>query len=600
MAELEARFETDPQQGWRKPLPAGEAFLLGRHPGDGGWQTEWDNFISRQHATLTWDGTRLSVARKPSAGNPIFFKGAPTDEFAVHPGEAFRIGNTVFTVIEEEPAEGPIEVSASAKELSKVRFENSDQRIEVLASLPDLIRQSQDENALEKAVADALLRGIPNANSAAIVRLPPEGASGPFGVIVTACARRGGNPEAVRPSRRLVHDAIKRRLVSVYVWGDKKSDAGGDSKFSRADISMGDGGSDWAMCAPLLDEASAGYGIYISGRLYRDLKTHDSVSKDASLKADQKFACLTADLFGALRQLSDLQRRQTVLLRFLSPRVVRLVLNEPNKSVTEVLEAKPTAVTVLFCDLRGSCKIVEEGSSDLSNLWDRVNEALGVMTDAIVQFDGVVGDFQGDAAMGFWGWPISGDDQIEQACRAALSIRKHFGAATGKRGGALSGFACGVGIAHGLAMAGRLGTMDQFKVGVFGPVVNLAARLESMTKHVGVPILVDEMVAKHVQSQKAGWARVRRVATVRPAGMSAPVPVAELLPPVGPELLTEARRADYESALEAFRVGRWKDTRDLLRFLSDDGPSKFLTEFMNRFQDGAPAGWDGVIGMEKK
>ena len=130
MAELEARFESDPNQGWRKPLPPGEAFLLGRHPGDGGWQTEWDNFISRQHATVTWDGTRLSVARKPTAGNPIFYKGAPADEFSVQPGEAFRIGNTVFTVIEEEPAEGPIEVAASAKELSKVRFENSDQRIE--------------------------------------------------------------------------------------------------------------------------------------------------------------------------------------------------------------------------------------------------------------------------------------------------------------------------------------------------------------------------------------------------------------------------------------------------------------------------------------
>jgi adenylate cyclase len=164
----------------------------------------------------------------------------------------------------------------------------------------------------------------------------------------------------------------------------------------------------------------------------------------------------------------------------------------------------------------------------------------------------------------------------------------------------LCGFACGVGIAHGLAMAGRLGTMDQFKVGVFGPVVNLAARLESLTKQAGVPILVDEMVAKHVQSQKAGWARVRRVATVRPAGMAAPVPVAELLPPVGPESLAEPRRLDYESALDAFRVGRWKDTRDLLRFLADDGPSKFLIEFMNRFPDGAPAGWDGVMGMEKK
>jgi adenylate cyclase len=599
MAELEARFESDPNHGWRKPLPAGDAFVLGRHPGEGGWPTEWDNFISRQHATLTWDGGMLHVNRKPTAGNPIFFKGAPADDFAVQPGETFRIGNTVFTLVHEEEEEAPIEVAASAKELSKVRFENPDQRIEVLASLPDLIRQSPDENALERAVADALLKGIPNAMAAAIVRLPPEG-SGPLGVIVTASARRGGNPEDVRPSRRLVEAAFRRRLSTSHIWGEKQGGSG-DSKFSRAEFSMTEPGTDWAICAPLLDEASAGYGVYVSGRMNRDLKTPDSVSKDPVLRADLKFAQLTADIFGALRQVHDLQRRQSLLLRFLSPRVVRVVVNEPNRSVEDVLEAKPAAVTVLFCDLRGSCRIVEEGQSDLTRLWSCVNDALGIMTDAIVQFDGVVGDFQGDAAMGFWGWPQGAEDQVEQACRAALSIRKHFSQATAKKGGPLYGFACGLGLAHGLAIAGRLGTMDQFKVGVFGPVVNLAARLESLTKQVRVPILVDDAVAKHVLANRAaGWGRVRRVATICPAGMTASVQASELLPPVGPDSLAEPRRMDYESALEAFQKGRWTDTRNLLKFLTGDGPSEFLVDFMNRHESGPPPGWEGVITMEKK
>ncbi len=599
MAELEARFETDPALGWRKPLPVGTPLVLGRHPGDGQWQTEWDNFISRQHATITWDGTKLRVVRRPTASNPVFYNGGPADDFALVHGETFRIGNTVFTLHDEA---APIEVAATAKELSKVRFENADQRVEALAALPDLIRQSQDEAALERQVVEALLRGIPTATAAAVVRLPPDGAT-PLGVIVTESARRGGGPDEVRPSRRLVHDAIRRRLSTSHVWSREARQGAGDSKFSLAEFSLTDPGTDWAMCTPVLDEASAGYGLYVSGRLSRDLKTADSVSKDAELRADLKFARLTADIFGALRQVHDLQRRQTLLLRFLSPRVVRVVVKEPNKSVEEVLEARPTPVTVLFCDLRGSCRIVEEGQSDLGRLWEGVSQALGIMTDAIVQFDGVVGDFQGDAAMGFWGWPAGGgdDDQVEQACRAALSIRRHFASATAKRGSPLAGFACGLGVAHGLAMAGRLGTMDQFKVGVFGPVVNLAARLESMTKQFRVPILVDDAVAKHVLAAKAaGWARVRRVATVRPAGMTAAVAVSELLPPVGSDSLPDSKRLDYESALAAFEAGRWRDTRDLLKFLAGDGPSEVLVEAMNRHPDGPPAGWDGVIGLEKK
>ena len=82
--------------------------------------------------------------------------------------------------------------------------------------------------------------------------------------------------------------------------------------------------------------------------------------------------------------------------------------------------------------------------------------------------------------------------------------------------------------------------------------------------------------------------------------MRVPVPVSELLPPVGPDSLPEPRRMDYESALEAFHKGKWADTKNLLKFLTGDGPSEFLMEFMSRHPEGPPPGWDGVIGMEKK
>ena len=49
--------------------------------------------------------------------------------------------------------------------------------------------------------------------------------------------------------------------------------------------------------------------------------------------------------------------------------------------------------------------------------------ALGVMTHHIREQGGVVGDFQGDAAMGFWGWPLPQTDAVERTCRAALAVR---------------------------------------------------------------------------------------------------------------------------------------------------------------------------------
>src|SRR5262249_44514845 len=140
------------------------------------------------------------------------------------------------------------------------------------------------------------------------------------------------------------------------------------------------------------------------------------------------------------------------------------------------------------------------------------------------------GDFQGDAAMGFWGWPLDCPDQVAQAARAALAIRKRFALAAQRKGHPLAGFACGIGIAGGQAIAGKLGTYDQAKVDVFGPVVTLASRLESMTKQFGVSILLDERSAARLAEHGGTWFRCRRVARVRPAGMRKVLTVSELLP----------------------------------------------------------------------
>ena len=97
--------------------------------------------------------------------------------------------------------------------------------------------------------------------------------------------------------------------------------------------------------------------------------------------------------------------------------------------------------------------------------------------------------------LGFWGWPLPQPDAAERAARTALAIRKQFEQVQGDPTHALANFRVGLGIASGWAVAGRIGTTDQVKITAFGPAVNLAARLESMTKQVNAPILTDEATA---------------------------------------------------------------------------------------------------------
>src|SRR5262249_19859746 len=355
-----------------------------------------------------------------------------------------------------EEKEGPadstqpdLEVTCSRGELRQVKYADPTERIEVLAALPEMIRFSPADADLEARVVEVLLRGIPRASAAAIIRLKPS-AGDETELAVRAATVRPGFPGPLEPSRRLVVDALSRRRQSVfYRW---------NVKAPRADYTAQQA-CDWAICAPLPDDPSPGWGLYVAGRLQEPPGAPPDAATQAEFqKSDLKFAEVVADIFGSLRQVRDLQRRQTQLMSILSRPVVAALAQEDTE---KVLRPRQTDVTVLFCDLRGSCRIMDAGQADLPGLWSQVSEALGIMTSSIIDQDGVVGDFQGDAAMGFWGWPLEVPDQVERAARAALNIRRRFLHAVKEPGQALSGFACGVGIAHGPAIAGKLGTQDQ-------------------------------------------------------------------------------------------------------------------------------------------
>jgi adenylate cyclase len=605
MADLLARGP-EPQQQWRRPLSE-EPVTLGRVAPASAWNTPWDHQVSSLHAELTWRDGRLFVRRSPRSVNPIFFHGQDQgfDEFAVAPGEMFVIGQTSFTVEEADPA-GPgggkpapgepdspqpdQELTCSRGELRAVRYADADERIEVLAALPEVIRFSPSDADLESRVVEVLLRGIPRAEAAAIVRLRQAGGAEPQ-LEVRAAAGRGQDPAAVQPSRRLVLDAVRRRRQSVfYRW---------DVRAPRPEYTVHQA-YDWAICAPLPDDPSPGWGLYVAGRFNEGpAQGPQAPPQPDLLKSDLKFAEVVADIFGSLRQVRDLQRRQTQLMSVLSRPVVAALAQE---DTDKVLQAREAAVTVLFCDLRGSCRIMDEGQDDLPGLWSQVSEALSIMTSSILDQDGVIGDFQGDAAMGFWGWPLDVPDQVERAARAALAIRRRFARAAQQKEHPLAGFACGIGIAHGPAIAGKLGTQDQIKVGVFGPVVNLASRLESMTKQFQVPILIDEGCARKLSAGvNSHWCRCRRLARVKPLGMLTVLTVNELLPPaVETGALPESHRLNYEAAFDAFLAGRWGDARELLRRVGHDGAAGRLQAFMKGHGNAPPAGWDGVIAMESK
>lgn len=590
MAELIAQGP-DAHQRWRRTLRPNESFLLGRDAGL--WSTPWDLHISRRHASARWFEGQLHVEKLPDARNPVFLGGLETSSFAVKPGEHFVIGDTTFSVASESvnwsrDRSRPVEEqSYSSQYLHRVRFHNADQRIEVLSRLPDVISGAVNESELFIGLVNMLLAGIGRAGAVAIVAADERHGQAP--VCILHWDRRLATTSEFQPSQRLILEAVRRKESVLHVWGP-----GRDATSSQFTLSAN---VDWAFCTPVSGEACRGWGIYVAGQLTAELGGQPD---PADLREDLKFTELVGNTLSSLRQAQMMQRRQAALGGFFAPQVLEALSTEDPEVV---LKPRETEVSVLFCDLRGFSREAERNAGDLLALLDRVSKALGVMTHHILEQGGVFGDFQGDAAMGFWGWPISQPDAIERACLAALAIRVEFEAAARQPNHPLADFRMGIGLATGRAVAGRIGTTDQVKVTVFGPVVNLASRLEGMTKILHTPILLDSATARVVREHvPPALARCRRLAVVKPYGMNTAVEVSELLPPAKdyPELADEHIQS-YEGALDAFLAGDWSEALELLHKVpAKDRVKDFLTIFIAQHNRTPPPGWNGVVPLSSK
>ncbi|HWA96880.1 MAG TPA: adenylate/guanylate cyclase domain-containing protein [Pirellulales bacterium] len=602
MADLIAQG-IDPGQRWRRTLRPNEPVVIGRQAG--AWSVPWDAHISRQHAKVVLQAGRLHVERLQESRNPIFKSGQESPQFDLAPGEHFVIGDTSFTLVVEGVVDDPDspravdEQAFSAQYLRGLRFHNADHRIEVLTRLPELISGATNDDDLFGRLVNMLLSGMPRANAVALLELQSH-ESGPSTVHVLHWDRRLATGGDFRPSKRLVATAVQREQSVLHVWG--KSPMGGDPTYTMAE------NIDWAFCTPMRGEACAGWAVYAAGKLsaedYQSVRAEMAAPREGAgtgdLREDVKFAELVASTVSSLRDVQMLQRRQSTLRQFFAPPVFKAMADE---KPDVVLAPRETEVTVLFCDLRGFSRQSERSADNLMGLLERVSGALGVMTHHILDQGGVFGDFQGDAAMGFWGWPLEQTDRVERACGAALAIRKEFEAAAQQTDHPLSGFRVGIGLATGRAVAGRIGTTDQVKVTVFGPVVNRASRLEAMTKILQTSTLMDEATASIFRAQVPPQiARVRRLAVVKPYGMEVSVEVSELLPPAAAfSELSDDDVQTYEAALDAFRAGRWSESLELLhRVTPKDRVKDFLTVYIAEHDRTPPANFDGVIRLTSK
>ncbi len=613
MAELfVSGSESD--QGFHRELAENATVRLGRAPAEG-WAVPWDQRISREHADLVWTDGALEVTCLENARNPIVFGGRQLRKARFRAGERFRIGRTKFELVVDQVPQGESNVLAERAykhdDLEKYAFRDATQQMQLLGQLPGILDSCQTDEDVAARLVELLIEAIPDAEAVAVTQYDLPTANGTSGggnghdveadlSTLANSLESGGSLEGstlwldrprmmrvatredytarFRPSRRLALSALLRRETVVHIWGGDESNA----NFTLSE------NLNWAFCVPIHGESSAGWCLYVAG---------SGDSSEAAIGGDLRFAELMAQLLGSIRQVRALQTKTTQLSQFFSPSLVKSLDSD------EALEPREGDVGILFCDVRGFSRLSEQNRHDLKDLLHRISCALTLMTRAIHQNDGAIADFQGDAALGFWGWPIAEPGDPVRACRCALQILRDFAMASATSGGPLEGFRVGVGVTYGRAVAGKIGTPEQSQITVLGHVVNLGARLEGLTKKFGVKVLLDQATAAAVQDElKPSEGFTRRLGIVRPAGMESAVEVHELVPAsmLG-TAYSDRSLADHRMAVDAFIAGDWNDAFTLFESLpASDRTSQLLMAHMARYDYTAPADWNGVLVFDSK
>ena len=297
----------------------------------------------------------------------------------------------------------------------------------------------------------------------------------------------------------------------------------------------------------------------------------------------------------------EVRRGRALVSRFgeyVAPELVAQMAANPGRYD---MEGESRTLSVLFADVRGFTGIAEQMTP--RQLREYINRYLTAMSHVIRDsHQGTLDKYIGDAVMAFWGAPVNYDDHARRAVATALLMAAQ--ARTLSDEFTALGWPplhIGIGINTGVMHVGDMGSSIRRAYTVMGDAVNLAARLESLTRVYGVAIAVG--ADTRAQAPQFVW---RELDLVRVKGKQAPVAIYEPLGLAGTvEQRALALLADWEAALAAVRARDWALADARLAALQEHEPGCMLytlyRERVARWRTLAPgAQWDGVTTFDTK
>ena len=293
--------------------------------------------------------------------------------------------------------------------------------------------------------------------------------------------------------------------------------------------------------------------------------------------------------------VSEFLQKQQIKKQFgtyLSPAMVEKLQKNP-----ELLKlgGESRELSIMFTDVRGFTTISEHYGKDVQGLTQIMNRYMTAMTAKIIENQGTLDKYIGDAQMAFWNAPLDDAEHAKNAVRTGLAMLKDlekFNEEIAKEG--VPAFGMGLGINTDTVVVGNMGSTQRFDYTCLGDGVNLASRLEGQSKPYGVKIILGPKTAEYVMDEFA----VLELDLIAVKGKTEPVKIYTVAP-----YKDERSARIHEQFLKAYRKGEWKFARILTEQLKKAWGGelyKYYDAMIERMDGSPPDNWDGVYRATSK
>jgi adenylate cyclase len=283
---------------------------------------------------------------------------------------------------------------------------------------------------------------------------------------------------------------------------------------------------------------------------------------------------------------------------YISPQILQVLLRRPSLLN---LGGETVEATVLFLDVAGFTSLSEKLEPEA--LFEVLNRYLKEFTNIILQSNGMIDKYIGDAVMAVWGIPILQKDHAFLACKTALEIRDSVRKLWIKGdSGETNHLEIRIGVNSGRMMAGNVGGTDRFSYTVLGNEVNLASRLEGVNKVYRSVIIIGENTATLVKDAF----ELREMDLIRVKGKVKPVRIFELQAFKGTlDDIQKQVNSIFELGRQFYLESRWKEARECFErgvsLKKDEGPCRVYAKRCKLFEESPPeSDWEGIFKMTVK